>query len=303
MIHSIIQALAQRTDQNGRLILYEQGAGAGWRFCKCRMHLDAGRAVSLIARAEELCLALRGLADYYRETGAAFGTCPAVFPEREEDPSLAEMQTRMIVHWMLYFDGTDCSADRQFSAAAGGPQREQITLARIHRYCRMLASDAPEAEALTAQYEMLCSFVTDAAGEDFCTVDLKRGRYRSGKIGGFDQSDLQAAASLLKSDCALLPEPETGYALLANDLLGEFRPALLHRPEQLKAALDGMLGTVSPFERNVICLRYGLADGCRRKADEAARLLHCPGAVIAEAEASCLRRLKHPARNRALRRL
>lgn len=305
----LITDMVRHTDAEGTLILHDAPgfaeADAGWRFCKCTVRWEDVQGLTVTA--DELCLALEDLTRYYRETGAPFGSCPAVFPEAAPDPDTAESQARMTVHWMLYFDGIDLDDKKHLAAAAekslGRPMLAAETLRRIHHYCKILTLGAPEIIVRAAHYCMIRTLALNAVCEEFGTAVLTAEPDQDGRIGCFSPRDLAAVTDLLGEDRSLLLEQKTGYALLASRLSGGFRPRFLHRPAKTKTVLDGMLETLLPTERDVLRMHYGLGDGSRRSADEIALALHYPVMAVQGALSGVIRKLAPPPRHAALERI
>jgi RNA polymerase primary sigma factor len=64
--------------------------------------------------------------------------------------------------------------------------------------------------------------------------------------------------------------------------------------------LSHLLATLTPRERRVLELRFGLADGAPRTFEEIGRQFHVTREYIRQVEAKALRRLRHPSRRRQL---
>lgn len=63
---------------------------------------------------------------------------------------------------------------------------------------------------------------------------------------------------------------------------------------ELKELLDKALDSVSPRERRVLELRFGLKDGRSRTLKDVAREFNVTGERIRQIEAKALRKLRHP---------
>ncbi len=70
---------------------------------------------------------------------------------------------------------------------------------------------------------------------------------------------------------------------------------------QLRKTMEEVLGTLSPRERRVLELRYGVKDDIERKPKEVGRELDLTRERIKRIEAEALRKLRHPVRSRRLR--
>ncbi|MBI4036562.1 RNA polymerase sigma factor RpoD [Candidatus Daviesbacteria bacterium] len=71
--------------------------------------------------------------------------------------------------------------------------------------------------------------------------------------------------------------------------------------ELLKAHLDEVLDTLSPREKRVLQLRFGLDDGKQRTLEEVGREFGVTRERIRQIEAKAIRKLKHPTRAKKLR--
>ncbi len=71
--------------------------------------------------------------------------------------------------------------------------------------------------------------------------------------------------------------------------------------ELLKAHLDEVLDTLSPREKRVLQLRFGLDDGKQRTLEEVGREFGVTRERIRQIEAKAVRKLKHPTRAKKLR--
>ena len=69
----------------------------------------------------------------------------------------------------------------------------------------------------------------------------------------------------------------------------------------LKEQLEEVLGTLTPRERDVLKLRYGLEDGRARSLEEVGRAFNVTRERIRQIEAKALRKLRHPARSKKLK--
>ena len=68
-----------------------------------------------------------------------------------------------------------------------------------------------------------------------------------------------------------------------------------------KEQLEDVLGTLTPREKNVLRLRFGLEDGRERTQREVGMIFNVKGARVGQIEAKALRKLRHPARSKKLR--
>ena len=89
--------------------------------------------------------------------------------------------------------------------------------------------------------------------------------------------------------------------------LGEFvvdsdnNPAEVALQEFVRRKIEDILSTLSPRERQVIMLRYGLGDGRPHTLEEVAQIMEVTRERIRQIEQKSLKKLKDPSRARALR--
>ena len=69
----------------------------------------------------------------------------------------------------------------------------------------------------------------------------------------------------------------------------------------LKEQLEDVLGTLTPREKNVLRLRFGLEDGRARTLEEVGKSFNVTRERIRQIEAKALRKLRHPARSKKLK--
>ncbi|WP_226846745.1 RNA polymerase sigma factor RpoD [Dehalogenimonas etheniformans] len=69
----------------------------------------------------------------------------------------------------------------------------------------------------------------------------------------------------------------------------------------LKEQIESVLGSITPRERRVIQLRFGLEDGRARTLEEVGKEFNVTRERIRQIEAKALRKLRHPSRSRQLR--
>ncbi len=69
----------------------------------------------------------------------------------------------------------------------------------------------------------------------------------------------------------------------------------------LKEQIDDVLSSLTPRERRVLRLRFGLEDGRSRTLEEVGKEFNVTRERIRQIEAKALRKLRHPSRSRRLR--
>ena len=70
--------------------------------------------------------------------------------------------------------------------------------------------------------------------------------------------------------------------------------------EELVEIIRGVLGTLSPNQKDVINLRYGIANGNPSTLEEIGRMFRITSERVRQIEAKALKRLRHPPRARRL---
>jgi len=78
-------------------------------------------------------------------------------------------------------------------------------------------------------------------------------------------------------------------------------PADAASRQLLKEQIDGVLSTLTPRERRVLQLRFGLEDGRSRTLEEVGKEFQVTRERIRQIEAKALRKLRHPTRSRKLK--
>jgi RNA polymerase primary sigma factor len=100
---------------------------------------------------------------------------------------------------------------------------------------------------------------------------------------------------------------ETPIGKEEDSRLGDFIESDGETPEDqvskslLREDLESVLGTLSPRERDVLRLRYGLDDGRMKTLEEIGQIFNVTRERIRQIEAKALRKLRHPNRNSILR--
>jgi len=100
---------------------------------------------------------------------------------------------------------------------------------------------------------------------------------------------------------------ETPIGKEEDSRLGDFIEADGETPEDevsknlLREDLENVLDTLSPRERDVLRLRYGLDDGRMKTLEEIGQIFNVTRERIRQIEAKALRKLRHPNRNSILK--
>jgi len=101
---------------------------------------------------------------------------------------------------------------------------------------------------------------------------------------------------------------ETPVGKEEDSKLGDFiedtatdTPAMMVTQELLREDLIQVMASLSPRERDVLRLRFGLDDGRQRTLEEVGQLFGVTRERIRQIEAKALRKLRHPNRSRRLR--
>ena len=100
---------------------------------------------------------------------------------------------------------------------------------------------------------------------------------------------------------------ETPIGKEEDSRLGDFIESEGETPDDqvaknlLREDLENVLGTLSPRERDVLKLRYGLDDGRMKTLEEIGQIFNVTRERIRQIEAKALRKLRHPNRNSVLK--
>ena len=82
---------------------------------------------------------------------------------------------------------------------------------------------------------------------------------------------------------------------------GTMAPAEAASHQLLKEQVQGVLGSLTPREKKVLVLRFGLDDGRSRTLEEVGREFNVTRERIRQIEAKALRKLRHPSRSKKLK--
>jgi RNA polymerase primary sigma factor len=122
---------------------------------------------------------------------------------------------------------------------------------------------------------------------------------------------LEVTVAKLREFIKIAQEPlslETPVGKEEDSRLGDFIedrsgevPANLVTQELLRDDIIAVMAGLSPRERDVLRLRFGLDDGRQRTLEEVGQLFGVTRERIRQIEAKALRKLRHPNRSRRLR--
>ncbi len=149
------------------------------------------------------------------------------------------------------------------------------TISRIKKTTKLLSQEMgrkPTEEEIATRMEMTIEKLRFIAKSAQLPISLETpiGKEEDSRLGDFIESDGET------------PEDQVSKSLLREDL-------------------EGVLGTLSPRERDVLKLRYGLDDGRMKTLDEIGQLFNVSRERIRQIEAKALRKLRHPNRNSILK--
>ncbi len=149
------------------------------------------------------------------------------------------------------------------------------TISRIKKTTKLLSQEMgrkPTEEEIATRMEMTIEKLRFIAKSAQLPISLETpiGKEEDSRLGDFIESDGET------------PEDQVSKSLLREDL-------------------EGVLGTLSPRERDVLRLRYGLDDGRMKTLEEIGQIFNVTRERIRQIEAKALRKLRHPNRNSVLK--
>jgi RNA polymerase primary sigma factor len=149
------------------------------------------------------------------------------------------------------------------------------TISRIKKTTKLLSQEMgrkPTEEEIATRMEMTIEKLRFIAKSAQLPISLETpiGKEEDSRLGDFIESDGET------------PEDQVAKSLLREDL-------------------ESVLSTLSPRERDVLRLRYGLDDGRMKTLEEIGQIFNVTRERIRQIEAKALRKLRHPNRNSVLK--
>ena len=149
------------------------------------------------------------------------------------------------------------------------------TISRIKKTTKLLSQEMgrkPTEEEIATRMEMTIEKLRFIAKSAQLPISLETpiGKEEDSRLGDFIESDGET------------PEDQVSKSLLREDL-------------------EKVLGSLSPRERDVLRLRYGLDDGRMKTLEEIGQIFNVTRERIRQIEAKALRKLRHPNRNSVLK--
>jgi len=149
------------------------------------------------------------------------------------------------------------------------------TISRIKKTTKLLSQEMgrkPTEEEIATRMEMTIEKLRFIAKSAQLPISLETpiGKEEDSRLGDFIESDGET------------PEDQVSKHLLREDL-------------------ESVLSTLSPRERDVLRLRYGLDDGRMKTLEEIGQIFTVTRERIRQIEAKALRKLRHPNRNSVLK--
>ncbi|MBD1937178.1 RNA polymerase sigma factor RpoD [Microcoleus sp. FACHB-68] len=149
------------------------------------------------------------------------------------------------------------------------------TISRIKKTTKLLSQEMgrkPTEEEIATRMEMTIEKLRFIAKSAQLPISLETpiGKEEDSRLGDFIESDGET------------PEDQVAKNLLREDL-------------------ESVLDTLSPRERDVLRLRYGLDDGRMKTLEEIGQIFNVTRERIRQIEAKALRKLRHPNRNSILK--
>ena len=149
------------------------------------------------------------------------------------------------------------------------------TISRIKKTTKLLSQEMgrkPTEEEIATRMEMTIEKLRFIAKSAQLPISLETpiGKEEDSRLGDFIEADGET------------PEDQVSKSLLREDL-------------------ESVLDTLSPRERDVLRLRYGLDDGRMKTLEEIGQIFNVTRERIRQIEAKALRKLRHPNRNSILK--
>jgi RNA polymerase primary sigma factor len=149
------------------------------------------------------------------------------------------------------------------------------TISRIKKVTKLLSQELgrkPSEEEIATRMEITIEKLRFIAKSAQLPISLETpiGKEEDSRLGDFIESDGET------------PEDRVAKVLLREDL-------------------EGVLETLTPRERDVLKLRYGLDDGRMKTLEEIGQIFNVTRERIRQIEAKALRKLRHPNRNSVLK--
>ncbi len=149
------------------------------------------------------------------------------------------------------------------------------TISRIKKTTKLLSQEMgrkPTEEEIATRMEMTIEKLRFIAKSAQLPISLETpiGKEEDSRLGDFIESEGET------------PDDQVAKALLREDL-------------------ENVLDTLSPRERDVLRLRYGLDDGRMKTLEEIGQIFNVTRERIRQIEAKALRKLRHPNRNSVLK--
>ncbi len=123
------------------------------------------------------------------------------------------------------------------------------------------------------------------------------------KLSGLSQSEIRAAIQISRPPLSLDRPVEGSDESFFGDFLEDPRkndPLIEMNRAALRERLDEALSALSFREREIIRLRFGLADGYAYTLEEVGRIFSVTRERVRQIEAKAVRKLQHPARSKPL---
>ncbi len=143
------------------------------------------------------------------------------------------------------------------------------------------------------------------------TVAIEQAMSTGAPLDSAQQHHLKAAVSKVRDVARMVQEPmslEMPVGSEDSSLLGDFiedesaaDPADETSRKMLREQMKDILDSLSPRERHVLRLRFGLDDGQSRTLEEVGQKFGVTRERVRQIEAKALRKLRHPMRSRKLK--